>query len=171
MKIDDNLKKIIKELNGSLIGIGINDKKIIDVIGKNKKIVECNLLDCYTPETTDLGKIKKLSNKKLRKKFKKHRTDNIICNLENIKEFKEKFVYDSIYIGKNKIYVFTPTISDEIYRRYKRFANINLIKCSDGFIYEIEVTKKLNKFNEFYYKLIDNVIDVIDIISNLLSDS
>lgn len=171
MKVDNYLENIIKKMNGSLIGIGINKKKLIDLIDRNKNILECNLLDCYMEKFTDLGKTRKINNKKLRKKFKKHHTDNIICNLENVNEFKERFIYDSIYIGKNKIYVFSKENNEEILRRYKRFGYINLIKCNDGFIYEINITKKINKINEFYYKFIDFILDIMDIISNLLSDS
>lgn len=169
--MNNYLKKLVKNMGGSLIGIGILNEEIIELIDKNDKIIECNLLDCYSKDNDEIGKIKKISIKKLRKIFKKHRTDSIICNLENVTEFKEKFVYDSIYIGKNKVFIFTSKQNDEILRRYKRFCNINIIKCDDGYIYEITITKKINRINEFSNKLIDNILDFIDIISNLLSDS
>lgn len=169
MKINKQLEEIIKKIDGSLLGIGIEDKKLINLIDKNNKITECNLLNCYVPDTTDT--LETINSKKIPKKFKKKSTNNIICNLQTIDKIKEEFVYDSIYIGNDKIYVYTTLEREETIRRYKRYCKINITKCSDGFIYELTINKKITKINKFYYKKLDKIIDIIEIISNLLSDS
>lgn len=167
--MNKELEKIIKNLKGNLIGIGIKEEKLIKLIEKNDNIFECNLLDCIDINNEEKGKNKKIKIKKLRKKFKKRKTNYIICNYKRINEIKEKFIYDSIYICNKEIYLYSEEYIESIERRYNRFCKTEIIKNSDGFIYKISINKKMNKFNEIYYKLIDNIISLIDFISNLLT--
>ena len=172
MKVNNYLNNVIKNLDGSLIGIGIEEEKTINLIDKNKKINICNLLDCFNPESEEKGKIKKIRIRKLRKKFKKNKTNYIICNIEKVDKFKEKFVYDSIYICNKDIYLYDKnnTNLENITRRYSRFCELEQIKCNDGIVLKINQIRKMNKFNEFFNNLKDTIINFIDLISNLLSD-
>lgn len=172
MKINNYLNNVIKNLDGSLIGIGIEEEKTINLIDKNKKITICNLLDCFNPDSYESGKLKKIRVRKLRKKFKKNRTNYMICNIEKIDKFKEKFVYDSIYICNKDMYLYDKNNInlENIIRRYSRFCKLEQIKCNDGTVLKINQIRKMNKFNEFFNNLKDTIINFIDLISNLLSD-
>ena len=98
MRIINYLDNTIQKLNGSLIGIGIEEKNLIDKINQNNNIIECNLLDCYIDSDEVKGKTKKIKVKKIRKKFKKNKANYVICNTNSIYKFKDKFVYDSLFI-------------------------------------------------------------------------
>lgn len=167
--MNKEIEKIVKKLKGNLIGIGIKEERIIKLIDKNNDITECNLLDCTDINNEEKGKNKKIKIKKLRKKFKKRRTNYIICNYKRIDDFKEKFIYDSIYICNKEIFIYSDEYIDSLVRRYSRFANVEISKNNDGYIYKIKVNKNMNKFNEIYYKMIDNTISLVDFISNLLT--
>jgi len=167
--VNKELEKIIKNLKGNLIGIGIKEENLIKLIEKNDNIFECNLLDCIDINNEEKGKNKKVKIKKLRKKFKKRRTNYIICNYKRICEFKEKFIYDSIYICNKEIYIYSEEYIESIERRYNRFCKTEISKTTEGYIYKININKKMNKFNELYYKTLDNIISIIDFISNILT--
>ena len=102
----NKLKNIIKNLSGNVLGIGL-DEDFTNLIEKNDKIIECNLLNSYTK-----GKFKKsffkktIRIKKIRKVFKKKRVDYIICNYDEIKDYLNTFVKDSIYFNKGKLHFY-----------------------------------------------------------------
>lgn len=172
MKLINYLSKTINELEGSLIGIGIEEEKLINKIDKNDKILVCNLLNSFNKSSTEKGRIKKISIRKLRKKFKKRKNDYIICNINSVERFTTKFVYDSIYICKNEIIVYSKEkdyIFENIIRRYGRYSVIDEITCEDGIAYKIKIIKKTNKINEKFYTFIDGLITIVDIITELLS--
>lgn len=167
--MNKELEKIINNLNGNLIGIGIKEEKLIKLIEKNNNIFECNLLDCVDINGDEKGKYKQVKIKKIRKKFKKRKTNYIICNYKRIEEIKEKFIYDSIYICNKEIFIYNDEFIESLIRRYKRFASVEIFEYNGGYIYKITINKNMNKFNEIYYKIIDNIICLIDFISNLLT--
>ena len=45
MKVNSNIKKYIKNMTGKVIGVGIDNKEILETIDKNNKILECDLLN------------------------------------------------------------------------------------------------------------------------------
>lgn len=172
MKVIDTLNKKLKTLEGSLIGIGFENELLINTIDKNNKITECNLLDCISTDDED-GKTSKIRIGRIRKKFKKNKPDYIIYNLKSIKDYKDKFVYDSIFLTKKEVifYDLDNIDTNSVVRRYKRYGVVEKTNCSDGVIYRINNLKKLTKTNEFTNKIKDNTISIFDFISNLLSDS
>lgn len=167
--MNKELEQIIKKLKGNLIGIGIKEEKILKLIEKNDNILECNLLDCFEPDTKGKGKNKKI--KKLRKKFKKRKTNYIICNFDRIKEIENKIIYDTIYICNKEIFIYDKEKQEleNLARRYSRYANVEILNYKEGNIYKITIKKNISKINEIYYKIIDNLISLIDFISNLLT--
>lgn len=167
--MNKELEQIIKKLKGNLIGIGIKEEKILKLIEKNDNILECNLLDCFEPDTKGNGKNKKIIN--LRKKFKKRKTNYIICNFDRIKEIENKIIYDTIYICNKEIFIYDKEKQEleNLTRRYSRYANVEILNYKEGNIYKITIKKNISKINEIYYKIIDNLISLIDFISNLLT--
>lgn len=169
--MNNYLNNLLKKISGKLIAIGLNDKKLINTINDNDKIIECNLLNSISLDDSDTGKIKKIRLGKLKKKFKKNKPNYVIYNIDSIDSYREKFVYDTLYLANDEIYIYSESNYniDSIIRRYKRFSNVEIINTKDGNIYKIVRIKKINKLNELFYKTKDNIIDAIDIISNLLS--
>lgn len=167
--MNKELEQIIKKIKGNLIGIGIKEEKILKLIEKNDNILECNLLDCFEPDKKGKGKNKKI--RKLRKKFKKRKTNYIICNFDRIKEIENKIIYDTIYICNKEIFIYDKEKQEleNLTRRYSRYANVEILNYKEGNIYKITIKKNISKINEIYYKIIDNLISLIDFISNLLT--
>lgn len=168
--MNKELEKIIKKLNGNLIGIGIKEEKIIKLIEKNQNILECNLLDCFENDLKSKTKNKKLKIKKLRKKFGKRKTNYMICNFERIKDIQNKIIYDSIYICNNEIIIYDSSKKEleNLLRRYNRYSDIETIKSENGNIYKIHIKKNISFFNEIFNKMKDEIINIVDFISNLL---
>ena len=162
------LDKLFKKIEGKIIAIGLNDKKLVDTINENDKIIECNLLDCLSINEDETGKLKKIRLGKLRKKFKKNKPDYIVYNIDKIGDYKEKFVYDTVYLSTKEIYFYSESNIDidNIIRRYKRFSLVEVINLKDGKIYKISNIKRKH---ELFYKIKDNILDMIDIFSNAIS--
>lgn len=168
--MNKELEKILKKLNGNLIGIGIKEEKLINLIEKNKNILECNLLDCFEKDAEEKSKFKKIKIKNLRKKFKKRKTNYMICNFDRIKDIQNKIIYDSIYICNKEVIIYSKSNNEleNLIRRYSRYSNIETMNYNDGNIYKISIIKNISKFNEIYNKIIDGMISIVDFISNLL---
>ena len=163
----NKLKNIIKNLSGNVLGIGL-DEDFTNLIEKNDKIIECNLLNSYTK-----GKFKKsffkktIRIKKIRKVFKKKRVDYIICNYDEIKDYLNTFVKDSIYINKGKLYFYGDIDFELLKLKYSRYnTKINLI---DKKTIEIDNSLAKNSFlKDNYYRFIDFKNHLIEIIGDIL---
>lgn len=170
-KINDELKKIIANIDGKILCIGIYDENLLKSISKNNKIIDCDILTGKSNNNTGgKGKSKKINIKNIRKKFKN--VDYIIGNMEELIEFKKTFVKDSIYMNKNHLYLFfDKNISyQEISKMYNRYqVSINKINCQDGIILDINtVEAKGNKIKDFYYLIYDTLIDIYNLIGEFL---
>ena len=86
----ENIIKEIKNMSGSLLGIGIDDISMLDAIENNDKIDLCYILSNggKTNKKFKLfkkGRTKKVNIKKLKKYFRKKSIDNILCDYKVIK--------------------------------------------------------------------------------------
>jgi len=109
--MENYLLNQVKNMEGSLLGIGITSEKLKKAIQNNNKITICNLLEENTKgigkkKFSILNKPRTINIKKIKKIFKKKRVDNIICNIDTIKKFQKTFIRDSVYINKNKLYIY-----------------------------------------------------------------
>ena len=121
--MDNELKKIIKNLNGYVLTIGLDDN-YIKYIEQNNNIIDCYCLNNASDEGNEKGKKgKTIYINKIRKKFKKKNIDYIICNYDVIKKYMKTFIKDSVYINKNKLYYYGD-IDYEIISKYKRYKSI-----------------------------------------------
>lgn len=175
MKVNSNIKKYIKNMDGNLLGIGIKDESILKEIESNKKIINCDLLNSINKTIKFKSKRKlkkKIYIKKLRKKYKKNNIDFLIVNIEEVDNYLKFFIKDSIYITSNNIYYFIPKEYDVdiIIKRYKRYtSDIELIKCDDGIILKINtINTKNNFFKDKIYFIIDTLNNIIDLIADIL---
>ena len=172
--MDKELIKIVKKLDGNLLGIGIENEKVLDEINKNNKIVNCLLLENTKKKGINSklrfkGRHKKVNIKKLKKKFKKKQMDNVICNYNYISKFTKHFVPGSIYIGKSKLYIYgniTDEEKEEIIKKYKRYTSN--IKVNNNII-EINMENTKNKFfKDKIYFIGDTLNNLLDLITNIL---
>jgi len=174
MKVNSNIKKYIKNMTGTVIGVGIDNKEITETIDKNNKIVMCDLLNSIDIDGKSQGKNKKKKKyvKKLRKKYKKKKVNYIIVNSNEINRYLKTFVRDSIYINNTEIYYYMDKFYDieNIIKRYKRYnTKIDVIKCDDGNIIKINTSKAKNNFlKDKLYFIIDTLGNGADIIGDIL---
>ena len=170
------LSKEIKNMEGTLLGIGITSNKIKEEITKNDNIKNCYLLE-ETPSKINrknlqlFNRKKKINIKKIKKVFKKKRIDNIICNLKTVNPFLKTFVRDSVYINKNKLYLYgTKEDYEDITNRYQRYTkNIKIKRFKENFIIIVDNTDtKNNKIKDIIYWWKDSMNNLIDFITTLL---
>lgn len=176
--MENYLEKQIKNMEGSLLGIGITSEKIKNAINKNDKITICNLLEENTKgigkkKFSILNKPRTINIKKIKKIFRKKRVDNIICNIDTIKKFQKTFVRDSVYINKNKLYIFGDKEDLEIIKeKYERYTkDIELKKEGKEYILTInnENTKN-NKLKDIGYWWIDTGNSFLDFLTLILTN-
>ena len=174
MKVNSTLIKYAKNMNGSLIGIGIKDLELIHTIDKNKKILMCDLLNSISPDSknTDKKRQKKKYVRNLKKQYKKKNIDNMIINVEEVEKILKTFIRDSIYINKETIYYYSKrkTILEKIEHRYHRYTkDTEITKYEDGYILKINTINTKNKFfkDKLYY-IHDTLSNGADIIADIL---
>lgn len=173
-KVERELCNIVKKLEGNLIGIGLSEPKILDMIEENSKITECILLNDQTGELDkEKGrKTKKLNIRKLRKKFKKKKIDTILCATEEIALYAKTFVKDSIYITKGTIYFYGDDLDilENIEEKYKRYqVSTKQEKYGQAYLYIVEVKDAKNhRIKEIGYYIKDTVMNGVDYLSDYL---
>lgn len=173
-------EKIIEEIEkmkGSLLGIGINDEIILNKIEDNDKINLCYILSNGGKEKNKKfkllkkGRNKKVNIKKLKKYFRKKSIDNIICDYNVIKRFTRSFIGGSIYINKEKLYIYG-SINDlnQLKEKYEKYTKmIELIKNNKSFLLIINNQKaKSNIFKDGIYKIIYILSDGLEYLTDLL---
>ena len=172
MKIYD----IAKVVSGNVLGIGV-DGEISEILDKNERVTECNLLNSYSyrtkEEIKEKKKLKKIRVKKIRKVFKKKKVNFIICNITEIKKYLKTFVKDSIYINKEILYIYNvedEELKKELIKKYKRY-NVKIEELKDNKKTILKIDNKLSKTNIFkdtFYLIIDTLIQLLNIISDIL---
>jgi len=166
--------EITKYLTGNVLGIGV-DEKISEILEKNDKVTNCNLLNSKV-KLKEVGKSKKgkkISIKKIRKIFKKKNVDFIICNINEIKKHLKTFIRDSVYINKNLLYIYdidNEELKNDLIKKYKRYnTKIEEIKDKNKSILKIDNTNsKTNKLKDIKYQIVDTLVSLYNIISDLL---
>lgn len=165
--MNQKIVKIIKTLEGNVLGIGLS-KDMVEAIEKNDAIIECNLLNSYTEEQPGRRKRgKTIKIKKLHKYFKKKSVDTIICDYEMIQKYMNTFVKNSVYINRKQLYFFGNIDKEILTKRYHRydttisfpFENIAIIDNTNS---------KNNKFKDIGYRFIDAITAAIDFIGDVL---
>ena len=160
----NELKKIIKTFSNNLLFIGITEDLLED-IDKNNNILNCDILSNDAKENRK-GKFfggKSININKIRKKYKRKSIDYIICNYDVIFPYIRKFVKNSVYINKNKLYFYGNVDLDLIKLRYSRYnTEIDIKKYKNGYIVKVDNIKSKNNFiKELFYSIKDIITFLI----------
>lgn len=174
--MNEQILKIINNLEGSLLGIGFEDNLLLDAIDKNDKIHTCYLLTSKKINSknfslTKHGRNKKINIKKIKKYFKKKSLNNIICNYKIIKQFQKSFIPNSIYLNNNNLHIYgNKKDLENIKNKYQRYTNdIEIIHSENGSILKINNQKtKNNFFKDTFYKINDTASDILETLTDLL---
>ena len=175
----ENILKEIKNMKGSLLGIGIDDANMLDAIENNDNIDLCYILSNGGKRKNKKfklfrkGRTKKINIKKLKKHFKKKSIDNVLCDYKVIKKFYKSFVPNSIYINKGKLLIYGNIKElDRIKEKYERYTNdIKIEKTNKSFLLIINNKKiKTNIIKTNYYKLKDTFNDALDYLTEFLTN-
>ena len=171
----EKLIEYVNKMQGTTVGIGINNEKIKSAIEKNKNIKTCYLLE----ETSSFNKkkmkifekSKTVNIKKIKKVFKKKRIENLICNYKTISPFLKTFVRNSVFINKGKSYIYGKKENyDELINKYKRYTDdIKIEKNSDEFLIVINNQNTVNKkTKDIKYWWQDTLNNIADLLTNIL---
>lgn len=178
MTLINDLKNICKEISGNVITIGIDYKTVLDELDKNEKIV-----NLYSMQFNGKKRSKKkekgkkrdkiVSIKKIRKIFKKKKIDYVICNIEDINRFLRTFIRDSVYINKEKLYIYGSKNNIDlelIEKRYNRYnVTINITEYDKDVLVEIDNTKAFNNaLKDIFYNIVDIFYSIYNAIGDLL---
>lgn len=173
-KIEKVLLNSIKEMQGNILGFGNLSEKMVASIGKNDNILEFTLLSNGEP-ISDGSKgrsSKKLSYRKIRKRFRKKHITNIIASYDELGSYRRRFIADSLYLAEHNINLFVKNEDidvDTIKKRYERYhQECEVISCTDGVVLKITKKKyKKNKLRDTFCLFINFLGDGINFIGDL----
>lgn len=173
-----NIVKLIENLKGSMIGIGLEEQALLDAIEKNDAIYECSLLDSL--EIPEEGKKKKrtrrkryLAIRKMRKKFKKKKHNIMLINYPYISLYLKTVIRDTIYITNQDIYIYGIQEEEELSllkSRYSRYdVTIDIQKRKKGYLMIIHVgDAKTHPILDRFYFIMDTITNGINLFSDFL---
>ena len=170
----DEMVKITKNLSGSIVGIGIDNKKMLDTINNNDKIKNCFLLENKnTNEKSFLKKGKTVNIRYLHKKFHYKKIDYTIMHYEDVFKYSKYFTKNSVFITKKSIYLYgkyNKELIDDLFKKYRRYnIKLNLNKYNNNFILEVDSSKaKNNWFTDKYYFVIDSITEMFSVLEEML---
>jgi len=176
MKKEKRLHKIVKEVEGNVLAIGITDENLLRELEINEKITTCNLLNSISKKSDENKFFRRKRNfniKKLRKKFHKKKVDYIICNMEDIYPYLKTFVKDSVYINKGKIYFYGEKNKYQLERminKYKKY-NAKVEESIEDNLFYITISNeksKTNKMKDFWLLLCDIIYWLYEFVGDIL---
>ncbi len=162
------MKKIIKNLSGSVLGIGINEELSL-LLNNNKNISNLTLLEKNSfSKTKNKGKKNKVIHiKKIKKYFKKNSLDYIICDFEVLNKYFNSFVNNAVVMCKNKIY-FTNGDVEKIKYRFKNY-NCSIKEINNLIEIDVSTSKSrgIFKTNDMFIYRLTLIIEIIgDVLMN-----
>lgn len=177
----NKLEKIIKNIKGNVLTIGIDDK-LVNVALKNESI---NLYSIFSNKNDnrifkrknkkDTNKGKTINIKKIRKYINKKSSNYIIINFDEVFEYSKYIIKDTIYVNNNTIYLYLSNDlrnidKDTLIKRYKRYnVNIEVYEYKNSCLLKIDTSKaKNNWFKDKMYFIKDSLYNVAEFIGNLL---
>lgn len=169
--MNQEIKKILKKLQGAILVVGLDSNEFMKVIDENKEIVYCDFLNLISDNKKEEGSSGQVLNiRKLRKKYKKNKFDYILVEINDVKDYLKYFVKDSIYLCKKKIYIFNNDCEklESMYQRYDVDIETKIVK-NDRYLI-IDVSRASNKLIcDIGYFLYDTLVYLVDKLSEVLT--
>lgn len=174
-KIEKVLLDNSRTMHGSVLGFGSLDEKLLSEIDKNQNITTFTVLSDlnYTGgEGKKRGPSKKISYRKIRKKFRKQNIQYIIASYDDLHGYHRRFISDSLYLAEYSVILFVKNEDidiDIIKKRYARYhQKCDVISCRDGVVFKItKKDYKENRIRDTFYLFINFVSDGINFIGDL----
>ncbi len=168
----EELKKVLKDIEGRIIAFGFRTEKFESIINSNKKIISLDVFDEISKKTSLFhSKSKKIKIKRLRKIYKKKNVDYVIINADEFLKYTYDLVIETIYIAK-KVYIFGSDINVKKFMiKYKRY-NISCVekRIVDNTLCKLDVENvKNNPIKEYLYKIKDKFAGAIDFVVEVLT--
>ena len=168
--MNEALKKIIKDIKGNILIVGINNQYVLDSIYKNKELNEVFSLDRTKLFNKPQKKGEPVKLRKLKKRFK-NGLDYMICDVNGINIDLRRVLYNTYnIIGKEIIYygIYDEYDVDRLIKKYERYnCKVDKKMYKDSFILIIKV-KDIKVSKLAWYKIKDTFEDIIEGIGNLL---
>ena len=172
------LLELIKEMEGNIIGIGL-DSKLLSGFNKNKKVNVYTIDSIQTSfgilpsKKRKMNSGKTISIKKLYKYFKRKSIDYILCNYEEIDKYLKYYIRDSVYLNNKTIYLYGKKEDidvDLLKKRYSRYnTNIEIKEFKESILLIIDSSDtKISKLKNKLYFISDTFYNFIEFISNIL---
>ena len=169
------LLDIIKNMQGNILTIGIDDK-LLNGFNKN------GCVNVYTLDRAKgiFGKSKKrrdnkgktVNIKKLKKYFRNKSLNYIIIDYGEINDYIKYVIRDIVYLNNNKVYIYCNKEDDIelLVKRFKRYNASSFIKeFKDNYVIVIDNSNsKTNWLKNKLYYILDTVYNIIEFISNVL---
>lgn len=178
MNHEKELRKLVKSLSGNIICIGMDSKLVLDEIERNDNIYNCTLLDSLdvTPVDGKKKRNKSINVRKFRKKFKKKRTDTIICRMENMHDYLKYFIKDSVYMTKGQVIYYGTNEEflldeDEFVKRYARYkkTETKIVHDKDGMMIYVTMNgAKPHRVKDKFYFVRDTMYNAIQLLGDYM---
>ncbi len=168
--MNDALKKIIKDIKGNVLIVGINNQYVLDAVYKNKDLIQVFSLDRTKLFSKPQKNAESVKIRKLKKRFKDG-LDYMICDVNGINIDLRRVLYNTYnIIGKEIIYygIYDEYDVDRIIKKYERYnCKVDKKMYDNSFVLRIKVKDiKVTKLG--WYKIADTFEDIIEGIGNLL---
>lgn len=178
MNHEKQLIELVKTIKGNLIGIGIDSKMVLETIEKNDQIDNCHLLDSIetTPIDGKKKRTKSLKVKKFRRKFKKKRTDIILCRIGSIDKYWKYFIRDSVYMTKGQVVYYgtkeeLTLEKEEFIKRYQRYpkTEVKFVEDKEGLMIYVKMNDaKTHRIRDFFYLIRDTMYNITQLLGDYL---
>ena len=175
----ENIIKEIKKMEGSLLGIGIDDASMLDAIEGNNRIDLCYILSNGGKSGNKKfklfrkGRTKKINIKKIREHFRKKSIDNLLCDYNVIKKFYRSFISNSVYINKGKLLIYGNIKElEKLKEKYERYSDDIIVEKTNKSFLLIVNNKNTKNYiiKDNYYKLLDVLSDGLDYLTEFLTN-
>ena len=174
-KIEKILLDNSRTMHGNVLGFGSLDDKLVSEIDKNQNITTFTILSDLNYASgagKKRGFSRKISYRKIRKKFRKQNIQYIIASYDDLHGYHRRFISDGLYLAQYGILVFVKSDDidiDIIKKRYARYhQQCEIISCRDGVVFKItKVNYKKNRIRDIFYLFMNFVSDGINFIGDL----
>ena len=169
----EEIKKIIKSLEGSVVAFGFKTEKFSSILNSNDKITTFDVLEGIAKKRKNKkGKQKTININSLRKKYKKKKINTILIDVDVMDKYMIYLIKETIYIGKDKLYLFGSKENvEKCLIKYKRYNILSEEKeYNNKLIVKVDISKsKSYKIKDKLYIIKDKIDIFLAMITDILT--